>query len=136
MVVWCIPERDHPDRVPGGRHGVPTRQQLTSQVSGVLARAAAEPRQRHFKHHGVTHGGIQASRAFLDLADDHVGTIGGAAQDCVRHERPPTERATATPANDIMSGPRKPDREDIQIGDRSRMVAAIGFEHGILGHGE
>ena len=46
------------------------------------------------------------------------------------------QRFPLSATNDVVSGPGKPEREDIQISDNSGVVAAIRLQHGVLRNGE
>ncbi len=125
-------ERDHAQSVSGWRIDVALRQERSGQLGRVLGVAAAESRQCNLQHVGVSCGGIEPSRAFFDLADDHVWAIGGTAERRIGLEGSRTHWWMRAATNHFMASAAEPYGEHIQVGDRARRTSARGLQHRVL----
>jgi len=87
------------------------------------------------KYSGISHRRVEPRRTCLDLSDDHVWPIRRTAKkrigDCTM-----LEWLSLSAANDIVSGPGKPESEDVEIGDSSCVAASMCLQHWVLRNGE
>ena len=136
IAVGSVAECDHANRVTARRRSMSPGQQLSRKNRGVLLRTAAEAGERNFEDDRVPHRSVQARGTLLDLSHNHVRPISRTAKSRIGGERSTSERAVPTPPDHVVTGSGEPKRQNVEIRDRPRVVAAERLQHWILGNRE
>jgi hypothetical protein len=135
-LLRCIAECNHSDVVTRWSDHLASIQQLLYQRTRGSWTAAAEPLERNRKHHRIAHRRIEARSALFDFANDHVCAIVERSKHRISNQRFVATYVSPLTSNELMTCAGEPDRQDVEIGYGSRLVAAVRLKHGVLGNCE
>jgi hypothetical protein len=114
-----------------GRGDVTMSNQLPGDVTHIGGCTAAKSSKCNLEYFGVSHRRVEPRRASLDLSNDHVWPIRGAAQNWISGHVV-SERFSVSATNDMVAGSRKTEREYVEVGDGASMIAPMSLQDRVL----
>ena len=131
FVLMYVSECDHPDRMSFGRGGATVSNQLPRDVTHIGGSTTAKSSKCNLKYCWVSHRRVEPRGASLDLSNDHVWPIRGAAQNWISGHVV-SERFSVSATNDMVAGSRKTEREYVEVGDGSSVIAPMSLQDRVL----